>query len=349
MHYISFRKISILYFKVFRHFYVLDIKTFRKKPKSDYKIFRLEPIFVENLSAEHWNKNKKYVSRENIGKGKSIWFSIVGFMIERTPFCFMAHDRLERRIPYTTALKEIIDILSKSILPRIKLHWIYSRNFLLQKIFIWNYPLLLLPLWLKKETCVFLDEIQEVYRYREGLLKTNSGLYHKTIDPITLIKKLVDKGRFRYALSGSLLGLSLSEIQSNPVGYDGYIYDVSIGFRRVFRLQGDWFWSYFLFEKILWLCFGHRWNDSSENDDFLPAISPCWRNVGSCFSFSRIDGLGEGQNMSETTFGRISEGYSEICPSRTKNPGQRVVLNHSSGAESKGQAFSKIKIRVSEC
>lgn len=64
MHYISFRKISILYFKVFRHFYVLDIKTFRKKPKSDYKIFRnlhvldikifrLEPIFVENLSAEH--------------------------------------------------------------------------------------------------------------------------------------------------------------------------------------------------------------------------------------------------------------------------------------------------------
>ncbi len=72
---------------------------------------------------------------------------------------------------------------------------------------------------IEKESCIFLDEIQEVYRYREDLLKTNPELYHKTIDPITLIKKLVDEGRFRYALSGSLLGLNLSYIQSNPVGY----------------------------------------------------------------------------------------------------------------------------------
>lgn len=71
----------------------------------------------------------------------------------------------------------------------------------------------------EKESCVFLDEIQEVYRYREDLMKTNPELYHKTIDPITLIKKLVDEGRYRYALSESLLVLNLSYIQSNPVGY----------------------------------------------------------------------------------------------------------------------------------
>lgn len=69
------------------------------------------------------------------------------------------------------------------------------------------------------KTCVFLDEIQEIYRYREDLLKTNPELYHKTIDPITLMKRLVEDNRFRYALSGSLLGLNLSEIQSNPIGY----------------------------------------------------------------------------------------------------------------------------------
>lgn len=73
------------------------------------------------------------------------------------------------------------------------------------------------------ETCVFLDEIQETYRYRKELSKINPELHRRTIDPITLMKRLVEDGRFRYALSGSLLGLNLSEVQSNPVGYlDAY-------------------------------------------------------------------------------------------------------------------------------
>lgn len=73
------------------------------------------------------------------------------------------------------------------------------------------------------ESCVFLDEIQEIYRYREDLKKSEPSLYHQSIDLITLMKALVEENRFTYALSGSLLGLNLSEIQSNPVGYlDSY-------------------------------------------------------------------------------------------------------------------------------
>lgn len=38
---------------------------------------------------------------------------------------------------------------------------------------------------------------------------------------ITDIKFLVDDGRFRYILSGSLLGVELKDIKSEPVGYMG--------------------------------------------------------------------------------------------------------------------------------
>ncbi len=73
------------------------------------------------------------------------------------------------------------------------------------------------------KTCVFLDEIQEVYAYRRAMLKTAPELYYSTIDPITLIKALVDTGKYRYALSGSLLGINLSGVSANPVGYlDSY-------------------------------------------------------------------------------------------------------------------------------
>ena len=66
---------------------------------------------------------------------------------------------------------------------------------------------------------VFLDEIQLVYKYRESLLNEDTKTYHTTIDPITLIKTLVEDGKYRFALSGSLLGVNLSGISSNPVGY----------------------------------------------------------------------------------------------------------------------------------
>lgn len=53
------------------------------------------------------------------------------------------------------------------------------------------------------ETLIFFDEVQKC----ENL--------------ITAIKFLVDDGRYRYILSGSLLGVELKDIKSQPVGYMG--------------------------------------------------------------------------------------------------------------------------------
>lgn len=50
-------------------------------------------------------------------------------------------------------------------------------------------------------TCVFLDEIQEAP------------------EVLTAIKGLVDRGGYDFILSGSLLGVELNSIRSNPVGY----------------------------------------------------------------------------------------------------------------------------------
>ena len=73
------------------------------------------------------------------------------------------------------------------------------------------------------ETLIILDEIQEIYNYRRELEKKDPELYFSTVDPITLIKGLVEEARFRYAMSGSLLGINLSGIASTPVGYlDSY-------------------------------------------------------------------------------------------------------------------------------
>lgn len=51
------------------------------------------------------------------------------------------------------------------------------------------------------ETLVFFDEVQECR------------------EVVTFIKFLVDDGRFRYVLSGSLLGVELEDLRSAPVGY----------------------------------------------------------------------------------------------------------------------------------
>ena len=54
---------------------------------------------------------------------------------------------------------------------------------------------------LKKDTIIFFDEIQEC----------------KEI--LTIIKFLVEKGKYKYVLSGSLLGVELNDLRSAPVGY----------------------------------------------------------------------------------------------------------------------------------
>lgn len=56
---------------------------------------------------------------------------------------------------------------------------------------------------IKGETLVFFDEVQ------------------KCPDIVTAIKFLVDEGSYRYILSGSLLGVELKDLRSEPVGYMG--------------------------------------------------------------------------------------------------------------------------------
>lgn len=65
------------------------------------------------------------------------------------------------------------------------------------------------------ETLIFFDEIQKC----ENL--------------VTAIKFLVDDGRFRYILSGSLLGIELNDVKSQPVGY--------MGIKEVFPLDFEEF------------------------------------------------------------------------------------------------------------
>ena len=55
--------------------------------------------------------------------------------------------------------------------------------------------------FIKGETIIFIDEVQEVR------------------DIVTRIKFWVDDGRFKYILSGSLLGIELQGLRSAPVGY----------------------------------------------------------------------------------------------------------------------------------
>lgn len=54
---------------------------------------------------------------------------------------------------------------------------------------------------LKNDTVIFFDEIQECK------------------DILTVIKFLVEKGQYKYILSGSLLGIELNDLRSAPVGY----------------------------------------------------------------------------------------------------------------------------------
>ena len=56
---------------------------------------------------------------------------------------------------------------------------------------------------IKGETLIFFDEVQQYP------------------DIVTAIKFLVDDGSYRYILSGSLLGVELKDLRSEPVGYMG--------------------------------------------------------------------------------------------------------------------------------
>lgn len=70
----------------------------------------------------------------------------------------------------------------------------------------------------KNHTVIFLDEMQLVYQRREELKKNNS-LSSDYQDILTAMKSLVEQGDYRFILSGSLLGVTLRDINLNPTGY----------------------------------------------------------------------------------------------------------------------------------
>ena len=70
------------------------------------------------------------------------------------------------------------------------------------------------------ETLVFFDEVQECP------------------EAVTFVKFLVDDGRFRYVLSGSLLGVELNDLRSAPVGYLRELEMFPLDFEEFVRANG---------------------------------------------------------------------------------------------------------------
>ena len=70
------------------------------------------------------------------------------------------------------------------------------------------------------KTLIFFDEVEEY------------------ADILTWVKALVDEGRFKYALSGSLLGLELKNVRSEPVGYMSEFQMFPLDFEEVIRNVG---------------------------------------------------------------------------------------------------------------
>lgn len=88
---------------------------------------------------------------------------------------------------------------------------------------------------IKGETLVFFDEVQQCP------------------DIVTAIKFLVEEGSYRYIMSGSLLGVELKDLRSEPVGY--------MGIKEMFPLDFKEFVS----------CVGI-------NDDLIESLREAWRN-----------------------------------------------------------------------
>ena len=67
------------------------------------------------------------------------------------------------------------------------------------------------------KTLIFLDEIQLVYQRREEIAKTESVLLYQDI--ISAMKKMCMDQKYRFILSGSLLGVTLNNVILGPLGY----------------------------------------------------------------------------------------------------------------------------------
>ena len=96
---------------------------------------------------------------------------------------------------------------------------------------------------LKDETLVFFDEVQ------------------LCPEIVTAIKFLVDEGSYRYILSGSLLGVELKNLRSEPVGY--------MGVKEMFALDFEEFITCLGVEPFIVQRLRSAWEKRSEVDTFV--------------------------------------------------------------------------------
>lgn len=94
----------------------------------------------------------------------------------------------------------------------------------------------------KGETLVFFDEVQ------------------KCPDIVTAIKFLVDEGSYRYIMSGSLLGVELKDLRSEPVGY--------MGVKEMFPLD---------FEEFI--------SNIGINENIINSLREVWENLNTVDNF----------------------------------------------------------------
>ena len=95
----------------------------------------------------------------------------------------------------------------------------------------------------KGETLVFFDEVQ------------------KCPDIVTAIKFLVDEGSYRYIMSGSLLGVELKGLRSEPVGY--------MGVKEMFPLDFEEFISNIGINENIINSLREAWENLNTVDNFL--------------------------------------------------------------------------------
>lgn len=100
---------------------------------------------------------------------------------------------------------------------------------------------------IKGDTLIFFDEVQ------------------KCPDIVTKIKFLVDEGSYRYIMSGSLLGVELKDLRSEPVGY--------MGVKEMFPLD---------FEEFI--------SNLGINENIINSLREAWksRNAVDCFLHTKL-------------------------------------------------------------
>lgn len=98
---------------------------------------------------------------------------------------------------------------------------------------------------IKGETLIFFDEVQ------------------KCPEIVTAIKFLVDEGSYRYILSGSLLGVELKDLRSEPVGY--------MGVKDMYPLDFEEFISCIGINEHIISSLRNAWNKRVPVDEFIHA------------------------------------------------------------------------------